>query len=141
MLIERPYRLPFLVHDGHEMPLGDVCSPVKELIRCCTDVYDWLALTWDEAIAEAFEFPQQLLYSEPVMMADVAMRALERQNVLGLPPTLEDSIAMQGLLGVEWEEATKAITVGSDTGVLDVYEFSRLFVALADRIRSEHEKA
>lgn len=102
-LVEKPgLRLPFMMHDGHEMPLGDVSSPLKELLRTQTTVYDWLAQIWDEAIAEAMGFDVSLLHCDEIKLADLAMRALERKHLLALPVTLEDSIAMQGLIGDEW---------------------------------------
>lgn len=109
LLVPKAFKLPFLCHDGHEMPLGDLCSPVKDVLRYFTTAYDWIAQTWDQAIATAFDFDVRLMYSETVSWADVAMRGLERKHLLGLPVTLEDSIAMQGLVGDEWREGTAVL--------------------------------
>lgn len=102
-LVDFTVKLPTLLHDGHEMPLGDVSSPLKQILRCCTTTYDWLAQVWDDAIATAFNFDPSLFYDPRVRAADMALRALERVNLLCEKPTLEDCVAMHGLDGNEWQ--------------------------------------
>lgn len=102
-LVDYPLRLVALLHDAHEMALGDVSSPLKQILRSATTTYDWLATTWDDAIGTAFNFDPDLFLDYQVQFADMAMRGLERKNVLCEEPTADECIAMQQLNGYEWQ--------------------------------------
>lgn len=125
------------IHDAHEMPLGDVMSPLKALLP----VYQWIAQQWDFAMCERFDVDYCELVGEDVRIADLAMRALERRYVLGDEPCLEDSLVLAGTLGDEWSRGTDIWSLHRDNQhsppeAFDVSQVEQMFTQqLVDDLR------
>lgn len=72
--------LTALMHDAHELAVGDMCSPVKQYLRARTDVYTQLDRRSAQAIADIFgtDYPM----SPAVKRADLLMGLIESFDLM-----------------------------------------------------------
>lgn len=75
-------RLAALHHDSHEAFAGDIPTPLKELIRARSDVYDRVCAGLDAAIAEALGIDSALFKHWAVKEADRTVVVMESRDLL-----------------------------------------------------------